>query len=71
MPPLAALLRIADGLDRTRSGAVRDAQLQVNGTRARLAVTSSGDVDVDVWGARRKRELFEKVFDRRLEVVAG
>jgi exopolyphosphatase/guanosine-5'-triphosphate,3'-diphosphate pyrophosphatase len=71
VPPLAALLRIADGLDRTRSGAVRAADLQLNGTRARLAVTSSGDVDVDVWGARRKRELFEKVFERRLEVVPG
>jgi exopolyphosphatase/guanosine-5'-triphosphate,3'-diphosphate pyrophosphatase len=71
VPPLAALLRIADGLDRTRSGAVRAADLQLNGTRARLAVTSSGDVDVDVWGARRKRELFEKVFERRLEVVRG
>ena len=30
-----------------------------------------GDVDVDLWGARRKRELFEKLFDRRLEVVEG
>jgi exopolyphosphatase/guanosine-5'-triphosphate,3'-diphosphate pyrophosphatase len=71
VPPLAALLRIADGLDRSRSGAVRDAQLQLNGSRARLAVTSARDVDVDVWGARRKRELFEKVFDRRLEVIGG
>jgi exopolyphosphatase/guanosine-5'-triphosphate,3'-diphosphate pyrophosphatase len=71
VPSLAALLRVADGLDRTRSGAVQDAHLQLNGSRARLAVTSSADVDVDVWGARRKRELFEKVFDRRLEVVAG
>ena len=36
-----------------------------------LAVSSAGDADVDVWGARRKRELFEKVFSRRLEVLGG
>jgi exopolyphosphatase/guanosine-5'-triphosphate,3'-diphosphate pyrophosphatase len=71
IPRLAALMRVADGLDRGRAGAVEDVTLQLNGTRARLAVTSSGDVDVDLWGARRKRELFEKLFERRLEVVAG
>jgi hypothetical protein len=43
----------------------------LNGSRVRLEVSSGGDVDVDLWGARRKRELFEKLFDRRLEVVAG
>jgi exopolyphosphatase/guanosine-5'-triphosphate,3'-diphosphate pyrophosphatase len=64
-------LRIADGLDRSRSGSVQDVKAEVNGTRVRLAVTSSGDIDVDLWGARRKRELFEKLYDRRLEVVAG
>jgi exopolyphosphatase/guanosine-5'-triphosphate,3'-diphosphate pyrophosphatase len=71
VPKLAALLRIADGLDRSRSGSVQDVKAEVNGTRVRLAVTSSGDIDVDLWGARRKRELFEKLYDRRLEVVAG
>ncbi len=75
VPPLAALLRLADGLDRSRSGTVQDVRLQLDGdaTRARLAVTSASDVDgdVDVWGARRKRELFEKLFNRRLEVVSG
>ncbi len=71
MAKMAALLRVADGLDRTRSGAVQEVRAQLNGTRVRLAVFSPGDVDVDVWGARRKRELFEKVLGRRLEVVAG
>jgi exopolyphosphatase/guanosine-5'-triphosphate,3'-diphosphate pyrophosphatase len=71
IPRLAALLRVADGLDRTRSGAVDVVEAQLNDGRVRLSVTSTGDVDVDLWGARRKRELFEKVFGRRLEVVAG
>ena len=71
VPQLAALLRVADGLDRSRSGAVTDVRATLNGSRVRLEVSSGGDVDVDLWGARRKRELFEKLFDRRLEVVAG
>ena len=71
VPQLAALLRVADGLDRSRSGTVDDIRLDIGKNRARLIVASSGDADVDVWGARRKRELFEKLFDRRLEVVAA
>ena len=71
VPPLAALLRLADGLDRSRSGVVDAVKADLNGSRITLAVTSAGDVDVDLWGARRKRELFEKLFNRRLEVIAG
>jgi exopolyphosphatase/guanosine-5'-triphosphate,3'-diphosphate pyrophosphatase len=71
MPQLAALLRVADGLDRSRSASVEEVRVELNGSRTRLVVAAPGDSDVDVWGARRKRELFEKVFDRRLEVVTG
>jgi len=71
VPKLAALLRLADGLDRSRSGVVDDVHMKLNGTRVRMAVTAEADADVDIWGARRKRELFEKLFDRRLEVVSG
>ena len=71
VPQLAALLRLADGLDRSRSGVVDDVTAELNGKRIKLAVASRGDVDVDLWGARRKRELFEKLFDCRLEVITG
>ncbi|MEW6152763.1 MAG: Ppx/GppA phosphatase family protein [Actinomycetota bacterium] len=71
VPKLAALLRLADGLDRSRSGGVEVVRADLNGSRVKLSVESSADVDVDIWGARRKRELFEKLFDRRLEVLAG
>jgi hypothetical protein len=32
-------------------------------------VTGTDDLELEVWGARRKRGLFEKVFGRRLEIV--
>ena len=68
---LAALLRVADGLDRGRSAAVGDIEVVIDGSRARVNVWGNGDIDVDLWGGRRKRELFERLFDRRLEVVAA
>ncbi len=68
---LAALLRIADGLDRGRAGKVSGIEVTVGTTRARLVVHTESDVDIELWGARRKRELFERLFRRRLDVVAG
>jgi exopolyphosphatase/guanosine-5'-triphosphate,3'-diphosphate pyrophosphatase len=67
----AALLRVADGLDRGRAGAVGGIEVAVDGSRARLTVKAEGDISIELWGARRKRELFERVFDRRLDVVPG
>lgn len=66
---LAALLRLADGLDRGRSAAVGAVEVADDGARTTLAVASAGDVTVELYGARRKRELFERTFGRRLQVV--
>jgi exopolyphosphatase/guanosine-5'-triphosphate,3'-diphosphate pyrophosphatase len=68
---LAALLRVADGLDRGRAGNVQGIDVAVDGSRARLVVKAEGDIAVELWGARRKRELFERLFRRRLDVVQG
>jgi len=48
---LVALLRIADGLDRSHSGGV-------------------DGIDLELWGLRRKRELFERVFGLPLDLHA-
>lgn len=66
---LAALLRVADGLDRGRAGAVGGIEVDLSGPRAQLQVKADGDVSIELWGARRKRELFERIFERRLDVV--
>jgi len=66
---LAALLRVADGLDRGRAAAVGDIDVAVDASRVRVHVGSQSDIDVDLWGGRRKRALFERLFDRRLEIV--
>ncbi|MDP9073787.1 MAG: Ppx/GppA family phosphatase [Actinomycetota bacterium] len=68
---LIALLRIADGLDRNHASMVETLDVKVEDGRVRLLVQADGDIDLELWGLRRKRELFERVFDRSLEVEVG
>ncbi len=67
---LAALLRIADGLDRSRSQAVDAIDVRVGPSLVMIRLTSDRDTELEQWGTRRKRDLFEKVFSRELEVTA-
>lgn len=59
---LGGLLRLADGLDRRRCGAVERISCSVQGTVARLTVSGSDDLAVEVFGGSAKKELFEKAF---------
>jgi hypothetical protein len=34
-----------------------------------VRLRTRGDTELEVWGARRKRALFEKVFDRDMELT--
>lgn len=68
---LLALLRLADGLDRGHASTVDEIDVDITHDRVRLRVTSRGDMDLEVWGVRRKRELFERRFLRTLDIVAS
>lgn len=63
---LAALLRVADGLDRSHAEVVKSADVEVEDDRVVLHVHADGDAELELWGVRRKRDLFERVFGRRL-----
>ncbi len=67
---LVSLLRIADGLDRGRKQNVVDIQARVGAELVLLHVRATSDPELELWGARRKRELFEKTFERELEFTA-
>ncbi len=67
---LAALLRVADGLDRSRGQVVAAVRVRAGPSLVLVRVGATADVELELWGARRKRALFEKVFDRELEVTA-
>jgi exopolyphosphatase / guanosine-5'-triphosphate,3'-diphosphate pyrophosphatase len=64
---LTALLRVADGLDRSREQTVYGLDPMVTPSLVLLRLRTRGDTELEIWGARRKRALFEKLFDRELE----
>ncbi|MCU1462492.1 MAG: exopolyphosphatase [Acidimicrobiales bacterium] len=68
---LSALLRIADGLDRGHTGVVDSVDVEIDRDRARLTVHAAADCELELWGARRKRDLFERLFGVTLDVVAA
>jgi len=65
---LTSILRIAGGLDRSHSQQVKGVTVVVAEKTIGLAVHADRNPDLDVWGARRRTELFEKVFKRSATV---
>ncbi len=59
---LAAILRLAGGLDRSRTQQVSDVIVKLDDGAAVFDVVSVDDPEVDIWGAERRSDLFEKVF---------
>jgi exopolyphosphatase/guanosine-5'-triphosphate,3'-diphosphate pyrophosphatase len=69
----AALLRIAEQLERNRDQVVRAARLTRpggKGSEVELELDAVGDDTVARWGAERQGELFERAFGAPLRVVA-
>jgi exopolyphosphatase / guanosine-5'-triphosphate,3'-diphosphate pyrophosphatase len=62
---LASILRIADGLDRTHAGAVKDVAVHRSARKVMIVPkrTRSIKIDLELWGADRKKALFEETFD--------
>ncbi len=65
----AALLRLADGLDRSHVGAIRHINCHRTSRGRRCELESRSDAQLELWGARRKRDLYEKVFSEKIEFV--
>ena len=65
---LASLLRIADGLDRSHTSAVRDLSVKTKAGRlvCRLKPRRNASVGLEIWGAERKKQLFEETFKVRV-----
>jgi len=59
---LSAMLRVADGLDRTHTQRVTAVGVETGRGRARLVLEAASDPQVELWDAERKAVLFAKVF---------
>ncbi|HEX2103607.1 MAG TPA: Ppx/GppA phosphatase family protein [Solirubrobacteraceae bacterium] len=66
---IAALLRLAEDLERSRDQEVRAAHVAVDDGAVRLGLEADGDVRVARWAARREVDLFDRAFGRPLEVA--
>jgi exopolyphosphatase/guanosine-5'-triphosphate,3'-diphosphate pyrophosphatase len=67
---LAALLRVADGLDRGYAQVVRSVRVrspEKADKSVEVTISAGGDPELEVWGARRKADLFQEVFGKKLK----
>lgn len=60
---LAAILRVADGLDRAHAQAIKGVQVVAEEGRIVLRCRAEGDATTDIWGAERKGGLLASVLD--------
>ena len=65
---LAAILRVADALDRGHMGRVEDFTIEREENRLNLKCRYSGDIAIERAGVSEKRDLFEEVFGLRVVV---
>jgi exopolyphosphatase / guanosine-5'-triphosphate,3'-diphosphate pyrophosphatase len=63
---LAAILRIADALDRRHDSRVADVRCSRNGRLVHIELQSSANCDREIFAAEQKREMFERAFNCRL-----
>lgn len=64
----AALLRIADGLDRGHNRVVEGVRVAVEPGTVRLELDAHDDAELEAWGALRKADLFEEAYGRAIEI---
>lgn len=63
---LGGILRLADGLDRRRAGAVKEVACTLTGTTCTLGLEGGEDLSVELYGGMAKADLFEEAFRRKL-----
>ncbi len=67
---LAAILRLADALDREHSARVRTVRATLGPGELLLEISGAGDLLLETWALRRKSGLFAEVFGREVRVVS-
>lgn len=67
---LAAILRIADGLDRSHAASAQSISVERKGDTLRIRVRQSRKMPVDIQAGVKKSDLFEQVFGRKVEIVS-
>ncbi|MFV9483726.1 HD domain-containing protein [Christiangramia sp. ASW11-125] len=66
---LAALLRLADGLDRSHYQNVQELEIIRSSEKIRLQITTLGDPELEVWGGLRKADLLKDITGKEIEII--
>jgi exopolyphosphatase/guanosine-5'-triphosphate,3'-diphosphate pyrophosphatase len=66
---LSICLRLAEHLERSRSGRIRSLAARIRKRSVRLALDSPTRPTVEIWEAEKDAKTFEAAFGRRLEIV--
>jgi exopolyphosphatase/guanosine-5'-triphosphate,3'-diphosphate pyrophosphatase len=59
---LAAILQVADGLDRSHRQLIEDVRCEVSDGCATFHIKSTGECDLEIWSAERKAIWFSRLF---------
>ena len=65
---LVALLRLADAMDASHTGAVRTLELLEKKRKWQLSLHGRGDLTIERWELEKRRDQFEAVFGAELEI---
>ncbi len=65
---LAGLIRLADGLDRGRTGAVTGVQCDIDRHRVRVTATGGPEAMLEVQAAQKNLQLLTRALDRAIEI---
>ncbi len=66
---MTALLQLAEQLDRSRDGSVREVRLHLDKDWAQLEAISEADISVAIWSAQRHVDVFKAAFGRTVEII--
>lgn len=68
---LGAFLRLAEGLDRSHFQNVAEMNAHVDAEHLKITIRTKEDPQMELWGARRAADLFEREFERSVLVSAA
>jgi exopolyphosphatase/guanosine-5'-triphosphate,3'-diphosphate pyrophosphatase len=71
VPWLAAMLRVAESLDRSRAQLVDRVTMRRKGRQWTLSVSGRGDIELEIWAARRNLRPLEAEIGAAVTVAAG
>jgi hypothetical protein len=67
---LSALLRIAEGLDRSHYQLVRSVRVSRNGAGVSIRVDARREAQLEIWAARRRVDLLSRLLKKRVKCPA-